>query len=127
MSQNQNLSKDDLILLLESYKNSVEMNTLISQQLSYILEVLQTIKDNDSNIEQNIKVKIDSAIDLIEKIRDKFEMHEKEGIKQFGKILNRISAIYIALGSIVLSLFWMIYQLVDKYDILRKIAEHLGV
>lgn len=127
MADEKNLSKDDLFLLLESYKNSVEMNTVISQQLTTILEILQTVKDQDANLEQNLKDKIDSAIKIVEKMRDKFEAHDKEDIKYFDKILNKLTVLYIGVGSIVLSLCWIIYQLIDKYELLHTIAVKLGV
>ena len=120
------LSKDDLYLLLESYKNSVEMNTLISQQLSSILTVLQVCKTEGQQIEKSVKDKIDVASLMIEKIRDKLEIHEKENIRSNGKIINRVNLLYVAIGSMVLSLFWIIYQLIDKYAILQSIASKLG-
>jgi len=120
------LSKDDLYLLLESYKNSVEMNTLISQQLSSILTVLQVCKTEGQQIEKSVKDKIDVASLMIEKIRDKLEIHEKENIRSNGKIINRVNLLYVAIGSMVLSLFWIIYQLIDKYAILQSIASKVG-
>jgi len=125
--EKESLHKEDLFLLLESYKNSVEMNTLISQQLSVILDILRQCKDDSVLMEVNIKDKIIVVEVIIEKIRDKLEGHEKENIKSNGKIINRVNLLYVAIGSMVISLFWVIYQLIDKYSLLEAIALKLGV
>jgi len=125
--EKESLHKEDLFLLLESYKNSVEMNTLISQQLSGILDILRQCKDDSVLMEVNIKDKIIVVEVIIEKIRDKLEGHEKENIKSNGKIINRVNLLYVAIGSMVISLFWVIYQLIDKYSLLEAIALKLGV
>jgi len=125
--EKESLHKEDLFLLLESYKNSVEMNTLISQQLSVILDILRQCKDDSVLMEVNIKDKIIVVEVIIEKIRDKLEGHEKENIKSSGKIINRVNLLYVAIGSMVISLFWVIYQLIDKYSLLEAIALKLGV
>ena len=125
--EKESLHKEDLFLLLESYKNSVEMNTLISQQLSGILDILRQCKDDSVLMEVNIKDKIIVVEVIIEKIRDKLEGHEKENIKSSGKIINRVNLLYVAIGSMVISLFWVIYQLIDKYSLLEAIALKLGV
>jgi predicted PurR-regulated permease PerM len=128
------IQKEDLFLLLESYKNSVEMNTVISQQLRTIHEVLNACKDETSALETNLKELIEKAIDAAEKARDKIDSHNVESIKDIGqidrsvgKLTNKIYLLYIGVGSIVLSLFWVIYQLIDKYELLVSIAKQLGV
>lgn len=122
-----NLSKDDLFLLLESYKNSVEMNTIISQQLTSILSVLEQCRNESDDMENNLSSKIDSLIQLVEKIKEIFTKCDKENVKYFEKVLNKVNLLYVFQGSIVVSLIWMIYQLIEKYELLRHIAENLGV
>ncbi len=121
------LSKDDLFLLLESYKNSVEMNTLISQQLSTILETVQQCKEDNVNLESNLKEKIEAAIKEIEKIQNSSNVHDKEMIKGHGKILNRTNLLYVGMGSIIIALIMLVYQVIGKLDLIEKIAAHLGV
>ena len=124
---NEALSKDDLYLLLESYKNSVEMNTLISQQLSTILEMIAQCKDDNATLESILKDKYDDIMDLLKEIRGKIEAHEKESIKNTGKILNRVNLLYVAIGSIVLGLVWMVIKYFDELSLIHKIADKLGV
>ena len=124
---NENLSKEDLFLLLESYKNSVEMNTIISQQLTNILEILQASKDENTILESNLKEKMEGAISVCDKIRDKMEGHNTESIKSLSKLMNRVNLLYVAIGSIVLSLVVLIIQLIDKFGVIKAIALKLGV
>ena len=53
------LNKDDLYLLLESYKNSVEMNTLISQQLTSISDSLTLSKSDLVVLDERVQKKLD--------------------------------------------------------------------
>jgi hypothetical protein len=110
------LNKEDLFLLLESYKNSVEMNTVISQQLTNILEVLQQNKTEHDTICTTVNV-----------VRDKVEAHDKELIKGIGSISNKVNLLYVAFGSIVVTLIGLIILFVSKSDTLKAIATHLGV
>jgi predicted PurR-regulated permease PerM len=132
--ENRSLSKDDLFLLLQSYKNSVEMNTIISQQLNNILESVENYRDEIGNVESNLKEKIETAITIGDKIRDNLESHNTQSIKNMAtinkdtsKITNKVNLLYVGIGSIVVSLFVLIIQIISKYDTLKMIAEHLGV
>ncbi len=125
--KNDQLSKDDLFLLLESYKNSVEMNTLISQQLSTILDMIQQCKDDNANLESHIKEKIDAVIKEIEKLQTTTNTHDKEMIKGHGKIMNRTNILYVGMGSIIIALIMLVYKVFSKLDMIDKIATHLGV
>lgn len=124
---NDALSKDDLFLLLESYKNSVEMNTLISQQLSTILEMIAQCKDDDEKLESNLKEKTDEIMGLLKEIREKIENNDKEAIRNTGKLLNRVNLLYVAIGSIVLGLIWLVVKYFDELSLIHKIAIKLGV
>ena len=92
---NDTLSKDDLFLLLESYKNSVEMNTVISQQLSTILEMIAQCKEDDAKLESNMKEKMDAIIDLTREIRNKIESQDKVEIKSTSRIANKVNLLYL--------------------------------
>jgi len=124
---NERLGKDDLYLLLDSYKNSVEMNTIISQQLTNILDVIQQ-KDSISTDYLNAIIK------LADKITDKLDAHNTDSIKNMGiivnsigKLSNKINLLYVAFGSIVISLIVLIISIINKYDLIHSIATHLGV
>jgi len=119
------LSKEDLYLLLESYKNSVEMNTVISQQLASIQDILKRIK-NDT-IESDLKEKITATLDSTEKIKEKIDSHNTKSLLAIGKVTSKVTILYFAIGSIVLSLITLIIVIIEKFDQIKHIANHLGV
>ena len=126
-SNDERLGKDDLYLLLDSYKNSVEMNTIISQQLTNILE---TIRQKDSVSSDQL----DAIVKICDKIKDNLGSHNTDSIKNMsiivnsiGKLSNKINLLYVAFGSIVISLIVLIISIINKYDLIHAIATHLGV
>ena len=125
--KSENLSKDDLFLLLESYKNSIEMNTIISQQLTAILDYLSKFEDHDAIADKELKDKFSELVKTLENIKEKYESHDKDGIRSSDKILYRINILYVAFGSIIASLLWLIYQLASKYEMIHAIADKVGV
>lgn len=126
-NERDNLSKEDLFLLLESYKNSVEMNTLISQQLSTILEVLQNCKDDNAKAIEDIHKQIKDIMNGINISKEKHNTTRVDDIKTFGKLSNKINLLYVGVGSIVLAVIYMAVNLIDKYNLLTAIAKKLGV
>ena len=128
------LQKEDLYLLLESYKNSVEMNTVISQQLRLILEAIAKRKQDTDLTETHIIDKINAAADTAVKTKEATDSHNVEFIKGIGSIIlglgrlsNKVIVLYFAIGTIVASLFWLTFQLIEKYDLVKAIALKLGV
>lgn len=121
------LSKDDLFLLLESYKNSVEMNTLISQQLSNILDVLKQHQGDRTEIERHVLKDIKDVLDKIEKTRENVEQHTKEAIGDNSKILNRINLLYVAIGSIFIPIALLTIKYWSHIELIKLIAIKLGV
>jgi hypothetical protein len=134
VTNSDSLSKEDLFLLLESYKNSVEMNTVISQQLTNIIDTMKECKEDSTVIESNLLSKIDNAISIGNKIQEKLELHNTDTIKigasdttSMGKILNKVNLLYVAFGSIVVALILLVVTVVQRYDQIKAIANHLGV
>ena len=106
------LNKEDLYLLLESYKNSVEMNTLISQQLTSISDALTLSKNDVIVLDESIQKKLDNAVISCGKISDRIVEHEKESIRSHSKIFNKINLLYVGIGSIVLGLIVLVIQVI---------------
>jgi len=106
------LNKEDLYLLLESYKNSVEMNTLISQQLTSISDALTLSKNDVIVLDESIQKKLDNAVISCGKISDRIVEHEKESIRSHSKIFNKINLLYVGIGSIVLGLIVLVTQVI---------------
>jgi len=121
------LNKEDLYLLLESYKNSVEMYTVISQQLTNILESAKQIRDESVVRDDGILEKIKVLIDACEKIKEKMEDHNTNSRLGIGKLSGKINLLYVAFGSIVLSLIILIGTILHRNNLIEAIAHHLGV
>lgn len=128
------LSKEDLFLLLESYKNSVEMNTVISQQLTNIIDTMKACRDDTTIIESNLLNRIDNAISISDKLKEKLELHNIDAIKRgatsvtgMGRLSNKVNLVYVAIGSVVVSVILLVIQVVQRHDLIKAIATHLGV
>lgn len=74
------ISKEDLALLMDSYRKQVELNTQVLTQ------------------QQNLIVRMDSMIDIhketcrnIDKVAEKIDKQEKENIENTAKIMERVS------------------------------------
>ena len=148
MPEQQDIRKDDLYLLLDSYKNNIELSTIIMEQL-------RQISESQINLTENIKGLIDrgnevtkslleiansmkeysdsvknSSDKLIDKVGD-YEKHlsvfetEQKGL--FAKVGSKINLVYIGMGTLVISLLGIIYLLLEKLHILAEIAEKIGV
>ena len=121
------LNKEDLYLLLESYKNSVEMNTVISQQLTSILDALKEGKVDLSTSNTDLKSLLKDAAANCESVKDKMANHDKESLASHSKIFNKINLLYVGVGSIVIGLIGIILTLVTKYNqIIQLITTHMG-
>jgi hypothetical protein len=121
------LNKEDLYLLLESYKNSVEMNTVISQQLTSILDALKEGKVDLSTSNTDLKSLLKDAAVNCENVKDKMVSHDKESLASHSKIFNKINLLYVGVGSIVIGLLGVIITLVTKYNqIIHLITTHMG-
>lgn len=86
------LNRSDLLLMMESYKNSVEMYTIIMEQLKRIAENLETISeqqkdmvskqrvtcDNIGKISENLSSTLVSQKEAIKDMLDRFEDNQKE-------------------------------------------------
>jgi len=142
------LNRADLYLLLDSYKNSVELSTVIMEQLRQIAELQAQfhVEEKESlqkqkeiyncltNIIQILKSHSDNIKSSNDRVHDKINSYEKslstfqaeqEGL--FGKVGNKINLVYVGLGSLIISLVGIIYLLVEKLEILKGIEKILGV
>jgi len=135
MAENDNkLSRDDLFLLLESYKNTIQLNTTLCEQQKQILNKQNLVCDSITKILNEIKylVKINTEIDYkgnqklvvdgIGNVKDKvddvnntvkleFSTHKMDVIKDHSGITIKL---YIAFGgmiSIIITLIGIIMYL----------------
>lgn len=147
-SKEQNLTKNDLNLLMESYKNMFLLHQTILDQQTQMSELLEKIVDKQSKSCNELE-KVSSTLkdcvtilrenqkdfrDNINNVSDKISSHDATSIDGHGKIRNRI---YLAMGgsaTVIVALIGLIWKLYIDHqaiaEILRtvkNIAENMGV
>jgi predicted PurR-regulated permease PerM len=116
------VEKDDIFLLLESYKNSIELSSTLLEQQKQIVEKESEIIKNQNEI---IK-KIEDTTDTLEKLSDKQTSLQIESNKDHNKLYTLI---YFSLGgmvSIILGLIGLLVMFSDKFNLIKNIAIKVG-
>jgi len=117
------LTKDDLVLLMESYRNMITMHQTILDQTNKTIDKLDTIATKQDSLfskqgsicnqlgSMNGKIDIldkldtgDNIDDLKTKVIDKLQDHEKKSIEDHGKITNKIYLGWIGMGTIIIGI-----------------------
>lgn len=114
------LTKDDLVLLMESYRNMITMHQTILDQTSKTIDKLDGIATKQDSLFSkqgsvclqlgNINGKVDkldtgdNIDELKAKVIDKLQDHEKKSIEDHGKITNKIYIGWIGMGTIIMSI-----------------------
>lgn len=141
---NETISKQDIFNMMDSYKSNVEFNKELLESQVKILEQhdgiiinLNKFNDNQITISTHLETLIDKltchntncssnkdeAVTTVKEGISKINNHHIESIKSHN--ILRISL--ITGSSIIASLIWIIYQMVDKFDKLDAISKQLGV
>lgn len=145
---NETISKKDIFNMMDSYKSSVEFNkellesqVKILNQHESIINELKSISLNQSgtcgNIEKlinnltvhndNCSSNIHESVTIIKEVGSKINDHNIESIQTHNVIKNSIISGAGILSGIIGSLFYIIYQLIDKFEILKDIGKNLGI
>jgi len=105
------ISKEDLALLMDSYRKQVELNTqvIVQQQnlMSRIDTMIEIHKETCSNINR-VADKIDehgkTSIEISNKVSEKLNADRKEGLKEHNDIKFKIYVAMSLMGVIILNL-----------------------
>lgn len=87
------LNRNDLLLMMDSYKNNVEMYTVIMEQLKQINEQLDMVLTNQKDIVTKQRVTCDTVGKISESLATTFQTHRewiKETLEDF-KVENKES------------------------------------
>lgn len=124
------LTRDDLVLLMESYRNMITMHQAILGQTTKTIEKLDCITDNQESLfQKNIKIynklnniaeKLSKCSETLEKAKDKIEnttnnltkkIDDSEKINSIihEKIIHKIHMAWIGMGSIIIGLIGLGY------------------
>jgi uncharacterized coiled-coil DUF342 family protein len=126
----ENLTKDDLVLLMESYRNMIQLHSTILDRTNKTTEMLdKVVAKQDMLLTKQASLcnklgkcveklneagtKIDNTADKIDnagkEIRQKIDTHNLSSVKDHGRITNKIYVGWIGMGSIIIALISLIF------------------
>ena len=129
---NNTLTRDDLVLLMESYRNMITMHQTILDQSSKAIEKLDGIAMRQDSILTkqgtvcNSLTKITGRLDecasslkesnsnidtLEQRMISKLSSHSEKSIEVHEKIINKIHFGWIGMGTIIIGLIGLLYTL----------------
>lgn len=138
-------SRDDLLLLMQSYENTIKLNTTLLEQQKRVIEDQTKILEKMVNLTNITDTIADKQKELIDEVDDKVrELQTKvndiqtsisenriESIKGHGTTKNRLIFVYAGLTSIFVSLISLVYSSYSNFpriiEILTSIKRHLGI
>jgi len=142
------LSRDDLFLLMQSYENTIKLNTMLLEQhkkliedsnkilsrqiesttkLGVIFDGIETIGSTLSHSLQEIRDRKNDIDQVKETVHEKMNSYHLEHIQLFGSLKTGLNITYVAITSLVISLLGLIYTVFTKLELLEKISSALGV
>jgi len=115
------LTRDDLVLLMESYRNMITMHQTILDQTTKTIDKLTDITTKQDNIISkqgmvcnslnNIHEKIDGANGGLKEVAGKIDNHETQRIESDSKLTAKIHLGWIGMGTIIVALLGVIATL----------------
>jgi len=127
------VEKDDIFLLLESYKNNIELSsTLLEQQRQLLTKQEELIKKQDSacdDLKEVLKKSDQCAINSLNiqaKVLESQTLIKTDMLKDNNKIHTNM---YIQLGclfTIIISLIGLLITLFEKFSYIKAIAVKIG-
>jgi uncharacterized protein YoxC len=146
------LSKEDLFILLETYQNSIQLNTTLLEKQNAINEKQDALLNKQKQLCDNINKVIHNLSELAKELHDvqqimnkDCESKQKNLITAIGSVSEKIDSqsistvkdhsnlnvkIYVALGSmggIIAALIGLLITAYNKMEVIESIAKHLGV
>lgn len=128
------LSREDLFMFMELYRNTSTANTTLLEQQKTLLEkqnsLLEKIgsaNDTMETVSENLKVTMEKMSTFQQDcVTNQVEVKGNASLEH-SKLTNKIYVTYGILGGIVLALISMIMQLTDKLEVVEAIAKATGV
>ena len=129
MAEPNSLSKEDLYLLMESYRNMIQMHSTLVEQHKQIIDLQgdllskceESFKELDeaySNLGNNIQRDLAST-------KEKVVNNQLEFTKLYSKLSNKIYGLYAVLIPVIGSLIYLLIMSIDRFKLLEKIHSML--
>lgn len=123
-----NLTKDDLMLLMESYRNMITMHKTILDQSSKTIEKLDTITNKQDLIStkqgtvcnslHNITQKLDGVVGGNSITQQKLDNHHEKSVETHGKLANKIHLGWIGMGTIIIGILGLVIAILSHWPII---------
>lgn len=134
------LTKDDLVLLMESYRNMITMHQTILDQTNKTIDKLDVISTKQdslfskqgnlcSSLDNIMKKVVDSSIniktnntkvdDLKSGLIEKLNNHEIRSTEDHGKLTNKIYIGWVGMISIIIALIGLGLTLIHNTPIIK--------
>ncbi len=133
-SDGSSFSRDDLFLLLEAYRNQVETNQTLMEQQSRLIEQHIQILGRQAEVCNDVSEVINKIGRLSEReaekhadLQDKINTSQLGCVKDHSSIKTKMTILYIGIGAIVIALISLAHSAYEKLDVIKSIAEKLGV
>ena len=129
-----NINKDDLFLLMESYKNMIELSTTVLKTLEQLsktddsiclnsIEIMKSIKNNQDLIEDLPYVLKDKAIVNLENtVGRRGEEHHDMSIS-IEKLSSKLNWSIVGLSTLCLALVGFVIDLLNKLYFLKLLPD----
>jgi len=128
------LDLQDLVLLMDAYKNNIELTTTLMEQVKQILsqqcEIINSQKELCKEMANTTNAMKDFSISIVEKITDTnkdISEVKLEVIKGNSSLQNVIYVALVGTAGLITSIITLTINLSNKYDLIEKIAVSLGI
>ena len=118
MDRDLGLARDDLFLVLETYRNSIEHSTTVLGRLETITAGIERIRaelvktcDTQSAIAADIGKLPGAVRDLIDQVTHTIDDHRKEQAREHGAQTLRIYGAFGILGTLAIALLGLIVKI----------------
>lgn len=142
------LSKEDLLFLIDTYQNSIQLNTTLLEKQNQVLETqqklieqqdkiinkqielckrLEIVATNIGTFSENFITTFDGVDKKLDTVKEDVAAQAVSAIKDHSNLNTKIYVAFGAMGTIILSLMALLYNAYTKFETLEGIARHLGV
>lgn len=113
------INKDDLMLMMDIYKESIATSTALSRQQNVTIEHQKDLITEQRSINNNISKLIDrlddhsiSLTQMQSKVIEKVGSNNELCAKEFGSVKNQMYIAYVGMGTIIIAILGLIFKLI---------------
>lgn len=99
--------KDDIFLLMESYKNMIDLNRTVLEQQKVQIEKTNDLIDVQKNVCNGIKellTKFENIEENISEAKNNISEHKQNSNKDHSTLLSKINILYIGMSVVMITI-----------------------